>query len=81
MSFDTPEVNARFAEAEGFDFPLLSDPSRRMSMAYGAADALDSQFAHRIGVIIDPEGRVAFWSPAVSPSTFPKEALDRVPKP
>lgn len=79
MSFDSPEINARFAEAEGFDFPLLSDPTREMSLAYGAADALDAQFAHRVGVIIDPEGRIAYWSPSVSPSSFPREALERIP--
>lgn len=80
MSFDTPEINARFARTEGFDFPLLSDPTREMSVAYGAADALDAQFARRIGVIVDPEGRIAHWFPSVSPASFPQEALDRIPE-
>lgn len=80
MSFDAPEVNARFATTEGFGFPLLSDPTREMSVAYGAADALDAQFARRVGVIVDPDGRVAYWAPSVSPASFPTEALARIPK-
>ena len=36
ISPDTPEKLARFREAEGLQFPLLSDPDRDVLKAYGA---------------------------------------------
>lgn len=36
LSPDKPEKLARFVEAEGLTFPLLSDPSRETLTAYGA---------------------------------------------
>ena len=36
VSPDKPEKLARFREAEGLSFPLLSDPSRQVLEAYGA---------------------------------------------
>ena len=36
ISPDKPEKLARFREAEGLTFPLLSDPSREVLEAYGA---------------------------------------------
>jgi peroxiredoxin Q/BCP len=34
-SVDTPEDNKAFAEKEHADFPLLSDPSKKVATAYG----------------------------------------------
>src|SRR5678816_3231277 len=34
-SVDTPEDNKKFAESEKADFPLLSDPDKKVAMAYG----------------------------------------------
>ena len=36
VSPDKPEKLAKFREAEGLNFPLLSDPSREVLTAYGA---------------------------------------------
>jgi peroxiredoxin Q/BCP len=39
ISVDTPEDNKGFAEKEKADFPILSDPSRKVAEAYGVLRA------------------------------------------
>lgn len=51
--------NAKFAEKQGFGFPLLCDTTRRLGMAYGACDSPDASSARRITYVIDPEAKVA----------------------
>jgi len=60
-SFDTPADNKAFADAEGFDFKLLSDVDRSVGTIYGAARAPDDQYADyakRISFLLDPNGVV-----------------------
>jgi thioredoxin-dependent peroxiredoxin len=58
-SFDTPEENRVFAEAESFDFRLLSDGDRSVGRAYDAVRPDDDPLASlplRVSYLIDPEG-------------------------
>ena len=58
-SFDTPEENKAFADAETFGFRLLSDVDRAVGTAYGATRDPDDQYAalpRRVSFLIDPEG-------------------------
>ena len=58
-SFDTPAENLAFAEAQGFEFPLLSDADRKVGAAYHVVRQADHQyalFARRHSFLIDPEG-------------------------
>ena len=58
-SFDTPEENKAFADAQRFGFRLLSDPDRVAGEQYHAAKGADEQFAtfaRRIAYLIDPSG-------------------------
>lgn len=58
-SFDSEEENREFAEAQGFDFPLLCDVDRAVGAAYEVTRAANDQFAHfplRISYLIDPDG-------------------------
>ncbi len=60
-SFDTPQENKAFADAQRFGFRLLSDPDRVAGQAYHAAKEADepaSGFARRIAYLIDPAGVV-----------------------
>lgn len=60
-SFDTPEENLAFAEAQGFPYRLLSDADRSVATAYGAARPPDHDFASvpkRVTFLIDPQGVV-----------------------
>lgn len=76
VSFDTQAENKAFAEKFSFDYPLLCDTDRKMGIAYGAATDASSGFAKRIGVIIDPEGKVKHFEPKVDPKGWPKAAID-----
>jgi len=63
ISPDSPEKLARFREAEGLTFPLLSDPDRAVLTAYGAYGEKQLYGKTVVGVIrstfvIDASGRV-----------------------
>ncbi len=64
ISVDSPYVQARFAEATGATFPLLSDFNRDVCTAFGVRN--DDFFgmrgvANRSAFVIDPEG-VVQWT-------------------
>lgn len=56
VSFDPPWFNALFKGNESFPFPLWSDVERELALIYGAAASVDTIFASRITVLLDPEG-------------------------
>jgi peroxiredoxin Q/BCP len=63
ISPDKPEKLAKFRDAEGLTFPLLSDPSREVLEAYGAYGAKKLYGKDVVGVIrstfvLDEQGRV-----------------------
>ena len=60
-SFDPPEKNKAFAEAEAFPYRLLSDLDHAVGEAYGTARPPDHDWAavaRRKTFLIDPEGVV-----------------------
>jgi peroxiredoxin Q/BCP len=60
-SFDTPAENLEFAEAQGFDFLLLSDVDRSVGATYAVVRDPDDQYASypkRHSFLIDGEGVV-----------------------
>jgi peroxiredoxin Q/BCP len=75
ISFDSRDDNARFAEQEKFNFPLLCDTSRSVGMAYGACDNPTAGTARRISYLIGPDGRVLRAYPKVDPPKHPAEVL------
>jgi peroxiredoxin Q/BCP len=75
ISFDTPPDQAVFARKFGFNFPLLSDSTRAVGLAYGAADEARAQHAKRISYLIGPDGRVRKAYPKVNAAAHPEEIL------
>jgi peroxiredoxin len=60
-SFDTPAENLAFADAQGFPYRLLSDPTKEVGAAYGVKKGPDEQWAdfpRRQTILIDPSGNV-----------------------
>lgn len=58
-SFDTPEDNRAFAQAQEFGFPLLSDVDGTVGVSYEVVRPPDDQFAQfplRTSYLIDPDG-------------------------
>jgi thioredoxin-dependent peroxiredoxin len=68
ISVDTPEDNKGFADQEQANFPILSDPGRKVADAYGVIPS-GRQFASRWTFYISPEGKIAFVDKQVSPAT------------
>ena len=62
VSFDPPEKNRKFAEKNGFPFPLLSDVDRTVGEEYETKRAPQERSPHqakRRTYLIDSEGRIA----------------------
>ena len=58
-SFDTPAENLAFAEAQGFEYLLLSDTDHRVGIEYGVVRGAGDQYAlfpRRYSYLIDPTG-------------------------
>jgi len=66
-SVDAPDVNARFAESLGLDYPILSDPTKAVARAYGVL--APSSFAARWTFYIGVDGRIAAIDRNVSAAT------------
>jgi len=71
--------NAKFAEKEGFAFPLLCDTGRTLGMAYGACDAPQAGSARRITYVIDADGRIARAYDKVNFAGHARQVLDDLP--
>ncbi len=55
-SVDKPGANERFANKYGLGFPLVSDPDRQVTTAFGVGGLAGS--ARRTTFLIDPDGTV-----------------------
>jgi len=66
-SVDSPDDNRGFAEKNGASFPILSDPDKTVSAAYGVLS--DRGFANRWTFYIDPEGVISRIDKDVKPMT------------
>lgn len=66
-SVDSPEDNRGFAEKNEATFPILSDPEKQMTAAYGVLS--ERGFARRWTFYIDPEGIIRYIDKAVNPGT------------
>lgn len=75
VSFDTVEENRHFAEKFNFPYPLLSDPTRAMGVAYGAAEDTGSRNAKRVAYVIGPDGKVKNVFPKANTATFAADVL------
>lgn len=75
VSFDDPEANKAFVEAESLPFRLLSDQDRKLALAVGAADTGSASFARRISYLVGGDGKVVKAWAAVDPATHAAEVL------
>lgn len=73
VSADDVESHRSFADEEHLPFPLLADPSHRISDAYGVPQILGVD--HRVTFIIGLDGRIAKVYPDVDPGVHVTEVL------
>ena len=71
ISVDPPATNKSFAQGLGVDYPLLSDPAKKVARAYGVVDE-DQDFASRWTFYIGIDGRILYVDTRVSPANHGK---------
>ena len=64
MSADTAEVQRRFVDKYGLEFPLVPDPEKRIIDSYGAREVVGVT-ARRRTFLVGPDGRIAHVWPKV----------------
>lgn len=77
-SFDTTEANRQFAQAQGFPFPLLSDPEHVAGRAYEVERPEQdrySEFPLRYSYLIDPAGVIRHSEDVCDVSTHAEAML------
>lgn len=57
-SFDGVQENAAFAQKHAFTFPLMSDSTRAVAIAYGACSDPKARYPGRISFLIDEQGMI-----------------------
>ena len=75
MSFDTVAENRAFAEKFAFPYPLLSDSTRGLGLACGAAESATAANAKRVTVVLDPDGKVLQVHAKVDARSHPASLL------
>jgi peroxiredoxin Q/BCP len=75
VSFDSPEDNAAFANRYQFGFPLLSDSSHSVAIAYGACSGAGAKYPDRVSFLIDEHGVVERVYDQVDPRDHPARVL------
>ena len=77
VSVDKPEDSAKFAQMLGVDYPLLSDPTRQVALAYGVVK--DGQgYAARWTFYIGTDGKILFIDKAIDPATAGEDVVRRL---
>jgi peroxiredoxin Q/BCP len=76
ISVDTPEDNKRFAEQEGADYQLLSDPSKEIANKYGVLGP--TGLARRWTFYIAPDGKILHIDNAVKPASAGPDMVARL---
>jgi len=74
VSFDPPAANAAFVKNQRFNFPILCDTDKKLSIAYGVADAA-AAYAKRVTLVIGADGKVAQVIDKVDVKTHPAALL------
>ena len=74
---DTPETNRRFAAQIGVDYPLLSDPGKRVATAYGVVSS-SSAAATRWTFYVGRDGRILDIDKQVNPTTHGRDVARRL---
>lgn len=75
-SIDTVEDNRAFAEKNEASFPILSDPDKDMSRAYGVLS--DRGYANRWTFYIDGEGIIREIDKSVNPMKAGANMVDKL---
>ena len=76
-SIDRESTNRKFAEALALDFPILSDPEKRVARAYGVLRGL-GMFTARHTFYIASDGTIQLVDEDVKPSSAGDDVARRL---
>ena len=78
VSTDDVDANAKFANEQGFTYPLLCDTKREICLAYGACATAEDGAAKRISYVIGPDGKVLQAHAEVAAREHPETLLPTI---
>jgi thioredoxin-dependent peroxiredoxin len=76
-SVDDAETNKKFAEHVEADYPILSDPDKKVAAAYGVVND-QRPLAFRWTFYIGPDGRIVDIDAKVSPNSAGQDVVNRL---
>ena len=76
VSFDPPDRNEAWAEAEGFTFELWTDDEGELALHYGAASSADAPFASRVTRLLDGNGDLLLEYRVSAVDAHPEKVLE-----
>ncbi len=76
-SVDTPELNKKFAESLGLDFPILSDPDKTVAKAYGVVHGM-RMVPERWTFYIDKDGVIKKIDKEIQTKEAAKEVAEQI---
>jgi thioredoxin-dependent peroxiredoxin len=76
-SVDDAETNKKFAEHVEADYPILSDPDKKVAAAYGVVNA-ERPLAARWTFYIGGDGKILALDPKVSPKTAGEDVVKKL---
>jgi len=76
-SCDDAETNKKYAESLKLDYPILSDPGKKVAEAYGVVHGT-RQVPERWTFIIDADGKVAVIDKEVNTKTHGSDVATRL---
>ena len=76
-SVDDAETNKKFAEHVEADYPILSDPDKKVATAYGVVND-QRPLAYRWTFYIGPDGRIIDIDQKVSPASAGGDIVKRL---
>ena len=76
-SVDDAETNKKFAEHVEADYPILSDPEKKVATAYGVVDG-QHPLAARWTFYIGPDGKIRAFDEKVSPPTAGADVVKKL---
>jgi thioredoxin-dependent peroxiredoxin len=80
VSVDDADTNRRFAAEHEADFPILSDPERKVAASYGVLPdpATATSRARRWTFYIAPDGKILFIDKAVRTGTAGEDLVKKL---
>jgi peroxiredoxin Q/BCP len=76
-SFDDAAANKKFADAQGYTYPLLCDTDRKLGLAYKACDSASDGWPRRVTYVIGPDGKIEQAIHTQDPGAQAAELLTR----